>query len=106
MTAIEGLSGELTDLGEALGVLDGGGNFDASWLSNPLPHLETILSDAEQRTALLRLVDTLFPPAAIAGLAPGEKWHPLLGAQPRGNVYLTVREDGDGVVVGAAADLG
>ena len=106
MIAIEGLSGELADLGRALGALNGNAEFDPDWLADPLDRLETILSDAGQRAALLRLLDALVPPAAIPGLSSGEKWHPLLGPQPQGNVYLTVRETGGDVVVGVAAELG
>jgi hypothetical protein len=91
---IAGLSEELRDLGQALGLLDGSGGFDPGWLNDPLSELESILSNADQREAFLRFLDVVVPPAAISGLPAGEKWHPLLGNQPNGNLYLTVQARG------------
>ena len=103
---IAGVSDELRDLGQALGILDTGGDFDPGWLNDPLSELESILSNAGQREAFLRFLDVVVPPAAISGLPAGEKWHPLLGNQPNGNLYLTVQDLSDGVTVGMAGDFG
>jgi hypothetical protein len=103
---IAGLSEELRDLGQALGLLDGSGGFDPGWLNDPLSELESILSNADQREAFLRFLDVVVPPAAISGLPAGEKWHPLLGNQPNGNLYLTVQDLSDGITVGMAGDFG
>jgi hypothetical protein len=103
---IAGLSDELRDLGQALGLLDGNGDFDPAWLNDPLGELASILSNADQREAFLRFLDIVAPPAVISGLPAGETWHPLLGNQPNGNLYLTVQDLSDGITVGTAGDFG
>ena len=104
--ALAGLSGELRDLGQALGLLDISGGFDAGWLDDPLGSIEGVLSQPDQREAFLRFLDAIVPPASISGLPAGEKWHPLLGSQPNGNLYLTVNDVSDGVILGMAGDFG
>src|SRR5215831_4200277 len=99
------LAQELLDAGKAVGLLKADGQPDPSWFSAPDSRLSTILSDAGQRAAFLDLLDQLAPPAQIAGLPSGEKWHPLLGAQPKGNLYLSVRDDGNNVDIGVAGEL-
>jgi len=83
--AIGGLSNELRDLGEAIGILDPSGDFDPDWLGNPLTAIESVLQEPDQRAAFLRFLDDIAPPASISGLPAGEKWHPLLGNPPNGN---------------------
>jgi len=104
--AIPGLGEELRDLGQALGILDNSGDFDPGWLGDPLGNLESLLSRTEQREAFLRFLDDVLPPATIAGAPAGEKWHPLLGTQANGNLYLTVSDQSDGVTVGIAGEFG
>jgi hypothetical protein len=104
--AINGLGGELRDLGQAVGILDGSGGFDPDWLGNPLDAIESVLKQPDQRAAFLRFLDDVAPPASISGLPAGEKWHPLLGNQPNGNLYLTVRDLAGSVVLGLAGDFG
>src|SRR5215472_3739311 len=104
--AIDGLSNELRDLGQALGILDGSGSFDPDWLGDPLGAIESVLKQPDQRAAFLRFLDDVAPPASISGLPAGEKWHPLLGNQPNGNLYLTVRDPSGSVDVGLAGDFG
>ena len=96
MSAVPDLAAELGDLGKAIGLLNGGGGLDNGWFDTPLDKLRTILSDGGQRDALLRLLDTLLPPTALSGLPANEKWHPLLGPQPRGNDFFTVHEESAG----------
>src|SRR5215831_17949080 len=77
------LAQELLDAGKAVGLLKADGQPDPGWFSAPDSKLSTILSDASQRAAFLDLLDQLAPPAQIAGLPTGEKWHPLLAPSPR-----------------------
>ena len=106
MIDVGGLSGELADLAKIIGLLKDDGTFNAAWFNDPLVSLRSILANPAQRSALLRLLDALLPPRRGPGVPSGEKWHPLLNANAAGNVYLTVRESGDGVVVGVAGDFG
>jgi hypothetical protein len=100
-----GSSAELTDLVKLIGLVDASGNIDTSWFANPLAKLSQALRNETQRQALTDFLDHTMPPADEPGLPAGEKWHPLLGAQSRGNLYLTVRDTGSGLVVGIAGDL-
>lgn len=103
--SIPGLPSEVEFSGKAIGLLNDAGNLDAGWFEEPVDRLESILSDPEQRAALLALLDAILPPENLGGLRPGEKWHPLLGLNPRGNVYLVVRTSGDHIDVGFGALL-
>jgi hypothetical protein len=104
MISTASLASELTDLGHAIGLIDGSGNLNTHWFENPVSELHTVLTDSTQRSGLLDLLDALLPPASLAGLPAGEEWHPLLGDDPtlRGNVYLTTRNTQSGVVLGLA----
>lgn len=103
---IGGLSNELRDLGQSIGILDASGDFDPDWLGNPLAAIESVLQQPDQRAAFLRFLDDIAPPASISGLPSGEKWHPLLGNPPNGNLYLTVRDLSGPVQFGLAGDFG
>jgi large repetitive protein len=105
MISTENLAGELSDLGEAIGLISNGG-INSSWFEDPQGNLAKILSNPPQRQALMNLLDALLPPATVPGMPDGEKWHPVLGDQPRGNVYLTVNDFGSNVLFGIAADFG
>jgi hypothetical protein len=98
---------ELTGVGQAIGLLDNDGNLVESWFNNPLHRLEGILTNNAQRGAVLDLLDLLLPPQAVSdasrlGVGPNEKWHPLLGSQSNGNLFLTV----DGNKTSSAVTLG
>jgi len=105
MISTQDLAGELSDLGQAIGLISNGG-IDSSWFEGPQAKLATILSNPTQRQGLMSLLDALLPPANIPGIPDGEKWHPLLGDQPRGNVYFTVNDSASTVLFGFAADFG
>jgi len=97
---VAGLLGPLlTGVGKAAGLIDASGNLDASWFGDPLQRLESILTDATQRAAVLDLLDRIAPPDDVAGAPPQEKWHPLLGAQPHGNLYAIVDDSADPTIV-------
>jgi hypothetical protein len=106
MISTQGLAGELSDLGKAIGLIKDDGTLNGGWFDKPQLELSTILSDPQQRQALMNLVNALLPPATIPGIPDNETWHPLLGDQPRGNVYFTINTSGPGVVFGVAADFG
>ena len=99
------LSPELTDAAKALGLFNAQGDFDSTWFEHAFERLQRILSNPTQRDALLSLLDKLAPPEAITGLPAGEKWHPLLGAQTRGNAYVTVKPVSGGAVLGVAGQV-
>src|SRR5688572_4492784 len=99
-------SGELADLAKSIGLLSTDGLLDTSWFGDPFGRLQTVLSNAEQRAALLRLLDSALPPRTGLDIPPGEKWHPLLTANDYGNVYVTVRNGSKGAVIGFAGDFG
>src|SRR5580704_1917313 len=86
------LTPEILDVAEALGLVDSNGDLASSWFEDPLSHLSQVLTNATQRQAVLDLLDQIVPPQSPAGAPSGEKWHPLLGAQASGNVYLTVND--------------
>ena len=97
------LQAELLDAGQAIGLIDGSGNLVVDWFESPVTHLEGILSEADQRAALLRALEGLLPSDPNAPVVNGERWHPLLGADRDANVYLVVSDDGTGTVrLGAA----
>jgi hypothetical protein len=98
-------SGELADLAKGIGLVTPSGDLDTTWFSDPFSHLQTILSNADQRAALLRLLASALPPRTT-GVPAGEKWHRLLTDNPYGNAYVTVREESGGVVIGLAGDFG
>lgn len=99
-------SGELADLAKSIGLLSPQGELDTTWFGDPFGRLQTVLSNAEQRAALLRLLDSALPPRTGPDIPAGEKWHPLLTANEFGNVYVTVRNDANAAVIGLAGDFG
>ena len=99
-------SDELADLAKSIGLLSPQGELDTSWFCDPFGRLQTVLSNAEQRAALFRLLDSALPPRTGAAIPAGERWHPLLAANEYGNVYVTVRNGPDAAVVGLAGDFG
>jgi hypothetical protein len=99
------LDPELLAVSQAAGLVRGDGELDASWFENPLTKLERALTDPTQRTALFTFFDQVLPPDPISEAPANEKWHPLLGSQTHGNVYLTVTE-ADPAIVGIAGLFG
>jgi large repetitive protein len=106
MSAPAGLATELTDAGKAIGLLTDSGDLNSSWFNTPADSLGTILSNASQRAALLRMLDVILPPSTASDIPASEKWYPLLGDKPLGNFYLTANDNGSSVVFGAAGDFG
>ena len=103
---MNGLSPEVLTAGKAIGILSDGGLPLASWFDEPLAALQNIFTSPTQKTALLNLFDQLFPPQSSGPPTPAnEKWHPLLGIQPAGNLYLTVANGTGPLTLGVAGDL-
>ena len=98
------LGPEISAAATAIGLLDGG-ELSAAWFENPLKALESILSSPAQRSGLLDLLDRLFPAESLAGTPANEKWHPLLGAQPNGNLYLTTANGGSPLQFGIGGEI-
>jgi hypothetical protein len=95
------LSPQLDSLAKAIGLVGADGHVDAAWFDAPLERLSTVLSNPNQRAALLELVEELLPSTPPGGANGSVRWHPLLDPAWRGNVYLTV----DGDVIGVAAGI-
>ena len=96
----------LLDITQAIGLVSSSEELDPAWFENPLQQIESILTDSSQRAALFDLLDQVLPSAPIPGASTGAKWHPLLGNQPQGNVYLTVDNAGSPVFIGLGARFG
>src|SRR5271169_603535 len=96
----------LLDIAQAIGLVSISQELDPAWFENPLQHIETILTDGGQRAALFDLLDQVLPPTPVSGASTGAKWHPLLGTQPQGNVYLTIDNTGSPSVIGLGARFG
>ena len=100
-----GVGPEINSAAKAVGLFGPDGSLSPSWFENPLAALETILTDANQRQAVLDLLDQLFEPQTPAGVPANEKWHPLLGEQSQGNLYLTVANGAGPVTIGIAGEV-
>src|SRR5438309_10532893 len=105
MISISGLDARLIALGKAIGLIVDG-HLNSAWFQAPSPisSLRQILSNPQQRAALLEFVAAEFPPQPMAELGAGETWYPLLEPQPRGNVYLTATT-GTAETLGIGAEL-
>ncbi len=100
-----GSSDELTELAKAIGLLDASGDIEVTWFSEPLTRLGAAVTTDSQRQALTRFFDLSLPATPEPGRPANEKWHPLLGAQPNGNLYLTLKDTSSGLVLGVAGDF-
>ena len=103
---MNGLGPEVQSVGKAIGLLNDSGLPSAAWFEQPLDALKSIFTSPAQKAALLNLLDQLFPPQPSGPTTPAnETWHPLLGNQPAGNVYLTVANGAAPLTLGVAGDL-
>lgn len=89
---------------KVIGISQGGDFPSTDWLHDPFTPLTTILTNDEQRQALLDLLDQLWPPQNPSGVGPNEKWHPILGPQSAGNLYLTVANGTGPLKIGVAGE--
>ena len=105
MTAGLADSGELEALATAIGLLDASGQLDPGWFSEPLTRLAGAVRTPEQRAALIRFFDLALPAVPEPGRPATEKWHPLLGQQDQGNLYLTLNDTAPGLVLGLAGEF-
>ena len=102
---MNGLGPELTAAAKAIGLIGTDGSLQSSWFTQPLESLKTVLSAPAQRQGLFELLDALFAPEPTPGAPADEKWHPLLGPRPSGNVYLTISDGAGPVTVGVAGSI-
>jgi Family of unknown function (DUF6603) len=100
------LTSPLLDVAQAVGLVSPTQDIDGGWFEDPLQRIETILTDDGQRTALFNLLDDVLPPQPVTGAPAGSKWHPLLGVQTAGNVYLTIEESGGVTQLGLGGHFG
>jgi len=87
-----------------IGLADDQGFPSPNWLNDPFTPLGRILSNDQQRQALLDLLDQLWPSQNPTGVGANEKWHPLLGPQSAGNLYLTVANGTQPLTIGVAGE--
>lgn len=99
MVAKVELSPQLAHLARAVGLLSAEGRVESGWFGDPLHYLRRLLSDPQQRAALLQLLDDLLPPDTAGDTLA--RWHPLLDPAWPGNLYVTI----DGDVVGLAGSI-
>jgi hypothetical protein len=101
---VTGVDSAVENAAKAIGLFGSDGNLSSDWFTNPLIPLGKVLTDPGQRAAVLGLLDQLWPPVNPPGAPPTEKWHPLLGPQDRGNLYLTVANGSGPLKIGLAGD--
>ncbi len=99
------ISSEVLAAAKAIGLVNDRGVLSPEWFDKPLAGLESLLTSAAQRKALLDLLDQLFTPEKPLGVPSNEKWHPLLGSQPRGNLYLTVANGASPLRLGIGGEI-
>ncbi len=97
----ETLGPEVTNLGQLIGVLTAGGEFNTSWFSNAITELERM---PERLPELLTLIDRVFGPAQANGPAvfAGAQWYsiknPLDGTPTR--FFLVAPKNSLGIAKG------
>jgi hypothetical protein len=99
------LGPEVLSAGKAIGLLGNDGTPSADWFQSPIESLRGILTSPQRKAAFLDLLDRLFPPDPAAATAANEKWHPLLGNHPAGNLYLTVANGTAPLKLGLAGEI-
>ena len=99
--------GSLADLAAGLGLLDGQGQPDGSWFSEPASRLKSCISNPAQRAGLLRFVDEVIGGDNATTDDRGRTWLPLVQHdEPQVTVYVVVDAAPDGwVVIGVGATL-
>ena len=115
MIATSEIGDEVTSIATAIGLLKekspGSFQLQTDFFSSPASHLGAMLSNSEQRDALLRALDGLIPPASPLSLnGSGRRYHPLLEQSDNGQLFLTVAKDSNQadalIELGVAAEAG
>ena len=92
--------GDLAGIATAIGLLDDGSP-NGDWFEHPDQYLKTILSDDEQRAALLETVDDLLGGEENTTDAAGRTWVPLFANGPVAvSVVVAEADDGRAVHIG------
>ena len=99
--------GSLADLATGLGLLDGSGQPDGSWFSEPATRLKSCISNPTQRAGLLRFVDEVIGGDKATTDDRGRTWLPVVEHdQPDVTVYAVIDAAPAGwVAVGVGATL-
>src|SRR5262245_29211074 len=96
--------GAVSDLAEALGLVDSGGTFQDSWVSDPGDHLATVLSNDAQRDALLRFVDEALGGGEQRTDPAGLVWLPIVECRdPKLTIYAVIDPQPKYVGIGVGA---
>jgi hypothetical protein len=74
--------GDLAGLAVALGLLDSDEQPRADWFADPVPYLKTMLTNADQRQALLDTLDDLLGGSEVTRDDAGRSWLPVFGNGP------------------------
>jgi hypothetical protein len=83
--------GEIENLGKALGMLDGTGEFRSDWLTKPGDYMSSVLADETQRDALVQFVDDVLGGPSVAPDAEGLVWLQLAThTGPNVSVFLVL----------------
>ncbi|MFD1324137.1 hypothetical protein, partial [Micromonospora sonneratiae] len=118
MINVDGLDADLTDLGTALGLLVPGTGgklrLDEAFFTDPWGRIGKLVSDDIQRAALVRAIvallpqdDPRFPTIGRDPLGVRTRHVPLLAQDGKGQLFLIVREEGEGrLTLGLAAEGG
>ena len=105
---------ELIDLGVAAGLLhrtDDGIGINKAWFSDPAGHLRSMLTDTDQREAILGLARRALETADVAdtdlrGLPPDEAGPPIsFSENPSRGIYLVIHEAGEEVRLSLAGRI-
>ncbi|CAH0137466.1 hypothetical protein SRABI26_00389 [Arthrobacter sp. Bi26] len=96
--------GVLGKLGKALGVFNADGNANPGWFGNPQEYLTDILTDENQREALIAFVDEVLGGEERETDADGATWLPVVSMDdPDVDVFVTINATGAAVDVGLGA---
>ncbi len=83
--------GDLETLATALGILDGAGQFNDDWLSNPGARLSTALANETQRNALVEFVDEILGGEERETDRDGLIWLPIVSnSAPAVSLYVVL----------------
>ncbi len=98
--------GPLGDLATALGLTDAAGKFRKGWLDDPGAALGEVLSDDEQRSALLAFCDEVLGGGERETDAEGRTWLPLVSDEEAVVLHAVVDDrDAGYVAIGAGLRL-
>ena len=105
MTLSLGALGEFTELAKAIGLLDASGDFDVTWFLRTADPPRRGGEDRQPTTSLHPVLRPLPPGHGGTGSAREREVAPTARRDPNGNLYLTLKDTGSGLVLGVAGDF-